>query len=77
MQRRLSRCDLGVAQARLGNSAHLHGMGVEAHTKPATEALGILEEEHLPAFTFIIFHLFVRKEPGVRDTLMYLCNFNL
>ena len=58
-------------------STHLHASRVKANTESAAEAFGVLEEEHLPAFTFKVFHLLVRQEPGFRDTRVNLGNLDL
>ena len=61
----------------VGKSAHLHTVWVETNTVIATKTFSILEKEHLPAFTFKIFHLFVGKKPGIRNASVYLCNLYL
>ena len=67
----------GLTRSFIRDSAHLHAYRVEANAETTTQALGVLEEEHLPAFTFEVFHLLMGEKPGFRNTHVNLGNLYL
>ena len=82
VNRVLTAMQCGIARDRLsqvfvGQPSHLHTIGIEANTVTTTKTFGILEKEHLSAFTVEVFHLLVWKEPSINNAGVYLGNLNL